>query len=136
MNLPNERPFISYIRLFYLLSIILIQISCSHSVQETPLSPETKTTTVQIGSFFSFQERMNWKMAVQKCTEQKMRLPSREELISVYRSDQRNDWIQEGPTYWTSDEKSRENAFYINMKTGYTGYLFKSFPYSVKCTRP
>lgn len=119
-----------------ILASLLFSIRCADSVQERPLSLETPKTDVRIGSILTVEGRMNWNMAVQKCTELNARLPSREELISVYESEERNRWIQEGPSYWTSQEKSAENAFYLNMKTGYIGYLFKSFPYSVKCTRP
>ncbi len=122
------------LKLLYFCSPAVLMLQCAESFQEKAAFRKSKTVS-SIGTVIRVEGRLNWKAAVQKCADLNARLLSKEELAFIYESDQKNEWVLEGPSYWSSQEKSAENAFYMNMKTGYFGYLFKSFPYSVKCIR-
>lgn len=65
-----------------------------------------------------YQGSMNWENARKKCFSIGMRLPSRSELIAVYNSKKKEEWLKDGIIYWTSEEFSSERAYYFFMNIG------------------
>ena len=77
--------------------------------------------------------KLSWSNAKTKCTEQKMRLPTLAELKKLYQEDKLESWKSEGNTYLTSDEISKDRAYYFTLLNGVSFSLSKGKEILVRC---
>ena len=72
---------------------------------------------------------LDWKSALDKCKSNGMRLPTKKELLSVYKSREIKKW------YWTSDELDSERAWIVVLNVGDTVHIPKQYHNYVRCIR-
>jgi len=75
--------------------------------------------------------QLNWKNAVDKCKSNNMHLPTKKELLSLYKSPERQKW--EGNWYWTSDELDSQRAWAVVLNVGDTLHIPKQYHNHVRC---
>jgi hypothetical protein len=64
-------------------------------------------------SWSDYQGKMNWNDAKAKCASIKMRLPSRSELESAYKSGLMASWKNDGTVYWSSEIYATAYAYFF-----------------------
>ncbi|MBP7281891.1 MAG: hypothetical protein KBA66_09955 [Leptospiraceae bacterium] len=77
--------------------------------------------------------KLTWSDANTKCAELKMRLPTLDELKKGYDSNELESWKQEGNTYWTANEISKERASYFTLLNGVSFSLAKDKTILARC---
>jgi hypothetical protein len=88
---------------------------------------------LDLRNWSDYQGFTSWSDAKSRCANLNMRLPSKEDLSSVYNADKNNEWIQ--TTYWTSVEASILNAYSFFMPDGKVSDTFKFSNYLVRCVK-
>ncbi len=86
-------------------------------------------------SQFSFQGRMNWYNAKEKCASIGMRLPTLEEGKAALQAGLTKKW--DVGSYWTSDDYFADNTYahYFNVLNYNIGETAKTVGYLVSCIR-
>lgn len=74
---------------------------------------------------------LNWKSAVEKCKSNGMRLPTKKELLSLYKTKEYKKWEQNW--YWTNDELDTERAWIVVLNVGDTAHIPKQYHNFVRC---
>jgi hypothetical protein len=71
-------------------------------------------------SWSDIQDRMKWDEAMKHCSTIGGRLPNRQELLAVSKSDLKQKWIEYGNNYWTIERPngSDSNAYYVDINDG------------------
>lgn len=86
-----------------------------------------------------YQGAMSWNDAKAKCESIGMRLPARNELLEVFRSSRKDEWLQTAGYYWSSEEKTSERACSIYFTWIWTSiaclYEGTKDSYGVRCIR-
>ncbi len=74
------------------------------------------------GKWSEYQGAMDWYRAKNLCKILDMRLPTRKELLVVRKAGIWKKWQEENnnrsSNYWTSEESSRQYAYYVSMGNG------------------
>lgn len=76
---------------------------------------------------------LDWKSALEKCKSNGMRLPTKKELLSVYKSREIKKWQHNW--YWTSDELDPERSWIVVLNVGDTVHIPKQYHNYVRCIR-
>lgn len=112
--------------LFYLLNC-----SSKDVVEDKPVSKQVDI--FPLSSWSAYQGIMKWKDAIKKCTGLGMRLPTMEELNTVYSTKVTESWGKDGTNYWSSTEASEDIVYYYNIINGVAGGTIKSSDLRVRC---
>lgn len=75
--------------------------------------------------------QLDWKTANNICKANNMRLPTKKELLSLYKSPQRKSWT--GNWYWTGDELDKEKAWTVVLNVGDIIHIPKQYHNHVRC---
>ena len=76
---------------------------------------------------------MVWENAIASCERLGMKLPTRKELKIAFKTAISKEWETDGLWYWSSDEFSKGNAYYMAV---YNGGIFHAFKFNsghVRC---
>lgn len=74
---------------------------------------------------------LDWKSAVEICKSKSMRLPTKKELLSVYKTSERKKW--KNNWYWTNDELDKERAWIVVLNVGDIVHIPKHYHNHVRC---
>lgn len=77
------------------------------------------------------QGSLDWKSAIEKCKVAGMRLPTKKELLSLYKSREFKKW--EANWYWTNDESDTERAWAVVLNVGAILHIPKQYHNNVRC---
>ncbi|MBK6607412.1 MAG: caspase family protein [Leptospiraceae bacterium] len=102
------------------------------------VTPSGGTKAVGL-TWSAYQGAMNWHNAKSKCAGLGMRLPTKDELVALYKSGAswRNAGCSDGIcAYWSSTEYSAEGAYTVSMNSGSVSSYGKDHSYNdVRCVR-
>lgn len=76
---------------------------------------------------------LDWKKANEKCIANNMRLPTKKELLSLYKTREFKKWS--GNWYWTADELDTERAWAVVLNVGTIVHIPKQYHNHVRCIR-
>ncbi len=107
------------------------------------LEPKLKAKS-KVNQWSTYQGVMNWHDAKKKCASIGFRLPSSTELKQALKLNLIGSWKENADAYWTSDERSKDEAYFFEIyedeengeKDGF-GYPYSKVTVSgnVRCIR-
>ncbi|HMV42398.1 MAG TPA: hypothetical protein PK079_01010 [Leptospiraceae bacterium] len=74
---------------------------------------------------------LTWADANKKCQENGMRLPTKSELLSLYKTREFKKWNENW--YWTKDELDSERAWAVVLNVGTILHIPKQYRNYVRC---
>jgi len=83
------------------------------------------------GTWGPEEDRMDWASAQARCESKGMRLPTRSELLAVFRSGLAKSWMHD--YYWTGEEASPGNAYDVHVIRGEVYNFVKYGSSYVRC---
>jgi hypothetical protein len=74
---------------------------------------------------------LDWKSAIEKCKSTGMRMPTKGELLSLYKTKEFKKW--NANWYWTGEESDKERAWAVVLNVGVILHIPKSYHNNVRC---
>lgn len=91
----------------------------------------TSESKLSANSWGKEEGSLSWNRAKEKCELNGMRLPTKKELLSLYKSTERKKW--NGNWYWSGDELDKERAWIVVLNVGDTAHVPKQYHNLVRC---
>ena len=100
----------------------------------TCVSPELTYSKVTVDAWGPHEGAMGFNAAEARCTAKKMRLPSRDELMTAYDSGANRSWdAYRTGDYWSGTVFGDDDAYQVDMSQGYFIRVFRGRRNHVRC---
>lgn len=74
---------------------------------------------------------LDWKSAIEKCKSNGMRMPTKAELLNLYKTKEFKKW--NANWYWTGEESDKERAWAVVLNVGAILHIPKRYHNNVRC---